>query len=87
MSSQDNTASPTHDEQRTERIGELEVVLGSSRPDKVVNTHGKWLIAWDQTVEATLYVFPHRASELREYGKHITQLFASFPDHLHTRVI
>jgi hypothetical protein len=53
----------------------------------MVNTHGKWLIAWDQAVEATTYIFPHCALELREYGKHITQLFASFPDHLHTRII
>ena len=37
----------THNEQCTKHVRELEVILGSSKPDKVVNTHGKWLIAWD----------------------------------------
>ena len=77
----------SQDDRRTERIGEIEFIVGSIKPDKTVNTHGKWLIAWDQAVEATTYIFPHRALELREYGKHITQLFTSFPDHLHTRII
>ena len=53
----------------------------------LVNMHGKWLITWDITVEATSFVFPHRASELREYTKHIMQLFAPFPDIMHMCII
>jgi hypothetical protein len=76
-----------HDERWTERIGELEVVVGSTKPARVVDTHGKWVIAWDQAVDATTYIFPHRSTELRDYGRHISQLFTSFPDSLHTQVI
>lgn len=79
--------SVAHDNRRTEHIGELELVIGSTKPARVVDTHGKWVIAWDQAVDATTFVFPHRTSELREYGRHISQLFASFPDSLHSRVI
>lgn len=77
----------SHDERRTERIGQLEFVVGTSKAARSVDTHGKWLIAWEPTVEATTYIFPHRASELRDYGKHVTQLFASFPESLHLRII
>jgi hypothetical protein len=70
-----------------ECFGELEVIVGSVKPARIVDTHGKWVIAWDQTVDATTYVFPHRAEELHEYSRHISQLFASFPDGLHARVI
>ena len=79
--------SVAHDERRTEQFGNLEVIVGTVKPARIVDTHGKWVIAWDQAVDATTYVFPHRSSELRDYGRHITQLFASFPDSLHTRVI
>jgi len=79
--------SVSHDERRTERIGELELIVGSAKPSRVVDTHGRWVIAWDQAVDATTYVFPHRSSELQDYGRHISQLFASFPDALHPRVI
>ena len=79
--------SVAHDERRTERIGELEVIVGSARPARIVDTHGKWVIAWDQAVEATTYIFPHRSTELRDYGRHISQLFASFPDTLHSCII
>jgi hypothetical protein len=79
--------SVAHDERRTERIGDLEFIVGSAKPARVVDSHGKWVIAWDQSVDATTYVFPHRSSELRDYGRYISQLFACFPDSLHSRVI
>ena len=79
--------SVTLDERRTERIGDLEFIVRSAEPARVVDSHGKWVIAWDPTVDATSYVFPHRSSELRDYGRYISQLFACFPDSLHTRVI
>jgi hypothetical protein len=77
----------SHEDRRTERFGELEVIVGSAKPAKVVDTHGKWVIAWDQAVDATVYVFPHRSSELRDYGRYVSQLFACFPDSLHPHVI
>ncbi|KZP31243.1 hypothetical protein FIBSPDRAFT_907808 [Athelia psychrophila] len=57
---------------QTEKLGKLEITT--------VETHGQWVISWGSYVEA-------RAYELREYGKHITQLFASFGENLHPKVI
>jgi hypothetical protein len=77
----------THNEHWAEQISELEVIIGLSKPTRVVDTHGKWVIVWDQAVDVTTYIFPHQSSELRNYGRYITQLFASFPDSMHTHVI
>jgi len=75
------------DEHRREQLGSIEVVVGNSTPVRVVKTHSHWVIAYEQYVEATLYVFPHRRNELLIYGKFIRQLFTSFPPELHGRVI
>ena len=80
--------STSHEEKRTEHIGDLEFFIsGHSKPTKAVKTHGNWVSAWDQTVEATLFVFEHRGMELREYRHHITQLFTSLNAPLHSRII
>ena len=80
--------STSHEEKRTERIGNLEFFIsGRSKPTKAVETHGNWVSAWDQTVEAMLFIFEHRGTELREYGRHITQLFTSLDAPLHSRII
>ena len=80
--------STLHEEKRTERIGDLEFFIsGRSKPTKAVEMHGNWVSAWDQTVEAMLFVFEHRGTELREYGCHITQLFTSLDAPLHSRII
>ncbi|KAL1695675.1 hypothetical protein GGG16DRAFT_35801, partial [Schizophyllum commune] len=75
----------------TEKIGDFEVSLttGSSAatPSKVVKSHSDYLIAWDRTVEAYEYIFEHRHHELQGYTRHILQLFKSFPEELHSRVI
>ena len=77
----------SHEEKCTECIGEIEFVIGRSRSTKVVEMHSNWVSAWDQTIEATLFVFEHRATKLRDYGCHITQLFTSLEPPLHTRII
>ena len=79
--------STSHEEKCTKRISEIEFVVGCSRSTKAVEMHGNWVSAWDQTIEATLFVFEHRATELRDYGRHITQLFTSLKPPLHTRII
>jgi hypothetical protein len=48
-----------HNEQWTKHIGELKVIVGSVKPSRTINTHRKWVIAWDQAVDVTTYVFPH----------------------------
>ncbi|KAF8954819.1 hypothetical protein BDZ97DRAFT_1604203, partial [Flammula alnicola] len=75
------------DERRRERMGPFEVVVGSSAPAKVVRSHSDWVIAWDQFIDAVVYVFPHRQSELIHYGKFLRQLFTSIPTERHLRVI
>ena len=66
---------------------DVEILHGSSAPAKTVKTHGDWVIAWDNTVEATLFVFKHRRSELLSYGRHIQHYFAALPVQHHDRVI
>jgi hypothetical protein len=70
-----------------EKVGQLEIAVGSSAPAKSVKTHGEWVTAWDPTVEATTYAFPHRELELKKYGKYILQFFAALPSEHHHRVI
>jgi len=79
--------SVSQDDKKTEHIGELEIAVGPSVPAKVVRTHGEWNLAWDPTVEATIYALPHRESELKRYGKYIQQLFSALPADAHHRVI
>jgi hypothetical protein len=60
------------------QFGETEIEHGDPTPGKTVKTHGDWIAAWEPTVEATLFVFPHRGKELRDYGRHINGLFGAF---------
>jgi hypothetical protein len=77
----------TQDDKRTERVGDLEIAVGPTTPAKAVKTHGEWITAWEPTVEATTYVFPHREIELKRYGKYILQLFSALPVEAHSRII
>jgi hypothetical protein len=70
-----------------EKVGQLEIAVGLSAPAKSVKTHGEWVTAWDPTVEATTYAFPHRELELKRYGKYILQFFAALPSEHHHRII
>ncbi|KAL1749928.1 hypothetical protein FB107DRAFT_224717, partial [Schizophyllum commune] len=73
------------------KVGDFEVAFASgssiASPAKVVKSHGEHLIAWQRTIEAYESVFEHRHDELRNYTRHLVQLFRSFPDSLHSRVI
>jgi len=79
--------SVSHDSRQTEKLGDMELAFGISAPTRHVQTHGDWVIAFDAFVEATKFVFPHRSHELSKYAQHIQQLFASFPESLHLRII
>src|SRR6202522_3876270 len=68
--------STTNDDLRVEKFGELELSYGSVEPTKVVRNGGDWCIAWNRTVRATTFAFPHRLQELTGYGDYITSLFA-----------
>ncbi|TFK38311.1 hypothetical protein BDQ12DRAFT_666497 [Crucibulum laeve] len=57
----------SHNTHQTKSFGSVELIIGTAKPTKTVNTHGKWVIAWNQTIDALLFAFPHRVSELCEY--------------------
>ncbi|KAL1739559.1 hypothetical protein HDZ31DRAFT_85844 [Schizophyllum fasciatum] len=91
----DTVASSEHsieiDFKTSEKVGDFELVFtpgsSSATPSKVVKSHSDYIIAWDRTVAAYEFVFEHRHDELRDYTRHILQLFKSFPEELHGRVI
>jgi hypothetical protein len=83
-----NIYTVTHSTNDVIELGKnVELLHGTSVPAKTVKTHGDWVIAWDCTVDATLFVFKHRKQELQAYGKHIQRYFASLPSQFHSRVI
>jgi hypothetical protein len=77
----------SHDERRTEHFGTLEVVVGTAKPTRTVTNHGQWVGAWQIASTALTFVFPWRADELYEYGRHITKLFMALHEQNHHRVI
>ena len=79
--------STTHDNPKTEKFGDLEISFGAVEPSKVVKNGGDWTIAWNRTVRATLFAFPHRIHELSSYGEYIVNLFSVTHPSIHSRVI
>jgi len=78
----------SHVDREAQPIGKgLEIVRGSSKPARTVQTHGEWIMAFNAYVAAALFIFPHREQELRDYGDHIMRFFASMPTEFHERVI
>ena len=74
------------DNKITTSIGDFDLSVGSSKPSKVIQSHGDWTIAWNATASAILCAFPHCASELQRYAKYILQFFGAFPVS-HSKVI
>jgi hypothetical protein len=79
--------STTNDDLKVERFGDLELSFGAVEPTKIVKNGGDWIIAWNRTVRATTFAFPHRLQELTEYGEYVTSLFAVTHSTFHARVI
>ena len=77
----------TQDDPKVEKVGDLEITFGAVEPTKLVKNGGDWNIAWNRTVRATLYAFPHRAAELSSYGEYIVNLFSVTHPSVHSRVI
>ena len=67
------------DNKITTSIGDFDLSVGSSKPSKVIQTHGDWTIAWNAASLAILCAFPHRANELRQYSEYVLQFFGAFP--------
>ena len=79
--------STTHDDPKVEKFGDLEITFGAVEPTKLVKNSGDWTIAWNRTVRATVFAFPHRLLELTSYGEYIVNLFSITHSSVHTRVV
>jgi hypothetical protein len=78
----------SYETSQKEKLGShIEVTTGALVPARTVKTYGDWVTAWVPTVAATTFVFPHRKTELDEYGRQIMQLFATLTPDAHNRVI
>ena len=69
------------------RVGHTEISLGRSEPAKKVQTSGEWTSAWNATIKAVKFAFPHREQELREYGEYIEGHFSAKVISAHRRII
>ncbi|KAF8892968.1 hypothetical protein BD779DRAFT_1669984 [Infundibulicybe gibba] len=69
------------------RVGELEFSIGRPEILKKVQTSGDWISTWFDVVQATSFVFPHRQSELMEYGQRISASFAAKHASSHGQII
>src|ERR1700678_3741980 len=79
--------STTFDDTKIEKLGDLKISFGAVKPTKVVKNGGDWTIAWNRTVRATVFAFPHRMQELTNYGEYIVNLFSVTHTSVHNRVI
>ena len=68
-------------------VGRTEIVLGRTEPIRRVQTSGQWTSAWNATVKAYLFAFPHREDELRAYGDCINREFSSRVVTAHRKII
>ncbi|KAJ7095492.1 hypothetical protein C8R43DRAFT_840616, partial [Mycena crocata] len=72
----------------TESIGEVDLTFhGTTKSTRLVSTESEWTLAWMQTVQAALTVFPHLADQCREWGLYILGKFSAVHDSQHHRVI
>jgi hypothetical protein len=79
--------STTNDDTKVEKFGDLEISFGAVEPTKIIKNGGDWSIAWNRTVRATIFAFPHRSKELTNYGEYIVNLFSVTHSSVHNRVI
>jgi hypothetical protein len=69
------------------RVGQTEISLGRTEPTRRVHTSGEWTSAWNATVKAYAFTFPHRENELKRYGDYIDREFSSKVVSAHRKVI
>ena len=79
--------STTQYDPKVEKLGDLEITFGAVEPTKSVKSGGDWIIAWNKTVRATVFAFPHRLQELTSYGEYIVNLFSVTHSSVHSRVV
>ena len=62
-------------------------MFGAIEPTKVIKNGRDWSIAWNRTVRATLFAFPHQVQELASYEEYIVNIFSVTHPSVHSRVI
>ncbi|PPQ85183.1 hypothetical protein CVT25_004190 [Psilocybe cyanescens] len=73
-------------EENVGRIGPTEIHFGRPKPAKRIESSGQWTAAWNLTVKATSFLFPHRYDELRSYGEYMERLFSIKSISIHPRL-
>lgn len=68
------------DSKDTFLLGDVELSTKSSKPSKKIKQQGDWIASWSRYEDAVVYVYPHRARELREYSSYINDLFVGIRD-------
>ena len=79
--------STIQDNPKIEKFGDLEISFGAVEPTKLVKNAGDWTIAWNRTIRAIVFAFPHRLQELTIYGEYIVNLFSVTHSSVHSRVV
>ena len=74
------------DEERTGRLGDVEISFGISEAKKVAST-ADWTAAWRRASKAITFTFPHRQEELLDYGDYIKSEFAAKHTSSHHKLI
>ena len=77
----------SNDDDEVTELGPFKVSAPRVRATRKVGDAGQWVYAWNQTVVATSFAFPHRLRELTEYGSHILGLFRVLAPQFHPRLL
>ncbi|KAJ6628406.1 hypothetical protein B0H10DRAFT_1659657, partial [Mycena sp. CBHHK59/15] len=72
----------------TESVGEIDFMfIGAAKAICVIVTQSDWTVAWMQTVQAGLTIFPHLTEQYRYWGHFILAKFAAVHESQHQHVI
>ncbi|KAE9391752.1 hypothetical protein BT96DRAFT_831584, partial [Gymnopus androsaceus JB14] len=77
----------TLDKHQTQKVGKVELKFGPPVAGKKVSSSGDLQIVFARYTKALIFVFPHRADELKKYSKHIIRLFGALPEVDHHKVL
>ncbi|THH16009.1 hypothetical protein EUX98_g9370 [Antrodiella citrinella] len=75
------------DTKQAQQFGEFEIITDNVKTTRTITSHGHWAIAWTKYCAGVTFAYPHRDSELKAYGEHITNAFSAVDEISHRRVI
>ena len=68
-------------------VRRTEISLGITDPARKVQMSGDWTTAWNMTIKATAYAFPHWDNELQQWGDYISSEFSARQTGTHHKLI